>query len=291
MAKIETAYIKCTGKGSAPIPGTDRDGLKGKCPECPGMITLTGKGLISSHLVGGINAPVSKGLAERGDAVRIAGEGSRVIGNAIESAGMVKGFPGGAPLVRGRDMEAIGGPVWIGPPGLIPPAPQVRRTREEAKAEGKRRPYAEAAGTMAGGIGRTRLDGGIFPKIAGGRHGWLTTTEVGELSTAARRRYWAKVKKIREAEAEARERRRFVESLGAVQGDGPNAVRPYGSVPVGVRTAQHWDGAKGGRTVETIVRRSGERSPLRGVRIDAKPSGTKNASERIFGRTLRPVAD
>lgn len=271
-AKIESLYVKCDGKGMDPFPGTDADGLKGKCPQCPGMITLTGKGLISAHLVGGINAPVSNALAQRNESVRAMGEGSRVIGNDVESAGFVRGIPGGAPLVRGRDMS-----------GEIP----ARRTREEAREAGQRRSYAEAAGTMAGSTGRMHLDGGVLDRVVGGGYGWLTQAEYDRLTRTQQRRYRSKVKSAKDAAARAAKRRRDYERThgGAVQGSGPTAARPYGDIPTGTRVRQEWDASRGGRVVETVGRREGERSlPFR---IDAKPSGIKYKSEPIFGRTAR----
>lgn len=245
-AKIDSAYIKCDGRGMNPVPGTDADGIKGKCPQCPGMITLSGKGMISAHLVGGINAPVSKALTQRNESVRAMGEGSRVIGNNIESAGFVKGIPGGAPLVRGRDMS-----------GEIP----VRRTREEAREAGQRRSYAEAAGTMAGSTGRMHLSSGVLDEIAGGRHGWLSTTEVGELSRTQQRRYWEKVRRAKDAEGAAGKRRREFERAHpefTVTGSGPTAASPYAA-----------DQSK------------------ESAGMDTKPCHTKYKSEPIFGRTAR----
>jgi hypothetical protein len=271
----ETAYIKCDGKGLAPVAGTDTDGLKGKCPVCPGVVELTGAGMISAHLVGGINTPVSKSLKERQETVRVTGEGSRVMGNSAESAGFVRGYPGGAPLVRGRDMD-----------GSVP----VRRTRQEAESEGKRRTYAEAAGTMGGSTGRMHLASGILPGVVGGKHGsGLTEGEYAGLSRRQRQRENKRIAKAKDAQRAAQMRRREFErahpELRARQGDGVTSARPYGSVPVGERTSQMWDTSKGGRTVETIARRSRERSPLDGMRIDAKPSGIKYRSEPVFGRT------
>lgn len=269
---IETAYIKCDGKGLDPVAGTDRDGLKGKCPNCPGVVPLTFTGMISSHLVGGVNAPASKALTERGEAVRVGGEGSRSIGNVIESAGFVKGYPGGAPLVRGRDMS-----------GAVP----VRRTREEAVAEGGKRTYAEAAGTMAGSTGRMHLDGGVLEQIVGGKYGDLMQSEYDRLTRTQQRRYRQKVKDAKDAAARVSKRRREYDRNhgGAVQGSGPTAARPYGEVPAGSRVRQEWDASKGGRIVETIGRRAGDESLS--FRMDAKPAGVKYKSEPIFGRTVR----
>lgn len=268
----ETAYIKCDGRGLEPVKGTDGDGLKGKCPMCPGVVNLTSAGTISTHLVGGINAPASKGLTQRNESVRAAGEGSRVIGNAVESAGFVKGYPGGAPMVRGRDMS-----------GAVP----VRRSREEAAAEGGRRTYAEAAGTMAGSTGRMHLDGGALEEIVGGKYGWLVRSKYDKLTRTQQRRYRQKVKDAKDAAARAAKRRREFERThgGAVLGNGPTAARPYGDVPAGRRVRQEWDASKGGRVVETIARRKGERGLS--FRMDAKPSGIKYTSDPIFGRTAR----
>jgi len=141
---------------------------------------------------------------------------------------------------------------------------------------------------MAGGVGRPHLVTNGGAELAGGKaarqllgDGARTKWELGQMSRSQQRKYWDRLKRAKDARSAAGKRRRAYEAEhGApVCGVGPTAARHFDSMPEGTRTGQHWDASKGGRFVDTVSRRAGERSPLRGVRIDAKPFGVKHMTQ------------
>lgn len=75
------------------------------------------------------------------------------------------------------------------------------------------------------------------PKVVGGRNGFLTEAQYGELSRSQRRNYWRKIKKMDDRGKAARVRRKDLRERGfsVPRGEGPNATRPYASVVDGVR--------------------------------------------------------
>lgn len=130
------AVLKCAVKARdeiMPVKDTDRDGLKGLCPECRSMAPLTKKGLIGAHNVRNEPTPAKEGLTEtqtptvNKGATRAATIGARD-GNALMD---------GAPLVKGRSM---------------PPVQPMRKNRATGEME------ISSIGTMGGNIGRERLD-------------------------------------------------------------------------------------------------------------------------------------
>lgn len=271
-ARIIEHYIPCDGRGMPPVPGSDRDGMKGECLSCHALIELRenseGSVAITAHLVGGKTLPVSPGTK----GVRTA-EPSRTYGQKISFRGNTPSDVADvAPIVMGRDMNGA------------PPKPKMHKGRE-----------VPTNGTNAGGLGRahivmnamTDLVGKPVPGMLGETDPRITRAEYERLNKRGRQRYNRRIGTMRDAALAKRARRReFEQQYGApvAQGTGPTAARPF-SVPGGSRTAQHWDGSKGGRTVETIERRGKAEPVLKGVRYDAKPSGIKYNSEPIFGRT------
>lgn len=268
---LTESYVKCAGKGLPPIPGTEVDGIKGTCPECRTPVELREHAefgvVMTGHLVGGKTPPVTPGTK----GVRTA-EPTRTYGQKVNFRGNVAvDVADVAPIVMGRDMNAV------------PPRPKMHKGRE-----------VPTNGTNAGGLGRahivmnpmTDLVGKAIPGMAGERDPRITRAAYERLNKRGRQRYNKRIGSMRDAALEAGRRRRDFErehGPAVSQGCGPTAARPYGDVPAGDRTAQMWDTSKGGRTVDVIGRRAGERSLSDG--FDRKPSGIKYKSEPIFGRT------
>lgn len=265
----EESYVKCAGMGMPAQLGTDRDGLTGICPECHARIGLRvpegehaedGEAVLVSHLAGGKTPPLSAGTkgVRTAEPARSYGQNVTYRGNTPAD---VAELP---PVVRGADMPAI------------QPKPKMHKGQE-----------VPSNGTMAGGVGRPHLVTNTGAELAGGTaarqllgDGALTKKALGELSRSQQRKYWAKLKRLRDARRETNARRREYErTLGSepVCGTGPTAARHFDSMPTGTRTGQYWDPSKGGRFVDTVARRAGEVSPLRGMRIDSKPFGVKHA--------------
>jgi hypothetical protein len=270
-------YVKCDGKGLPPVPGTDADGIKGECPGCTSMIELREStdadgntfAVMVAHLAGGKTPPVAAGIKGVRTAHPSRGYGEKVSfkGNTPSDVSDV------APIVMGADISAE-----------IPRA-KMHKGRE-----------VPTNGTNAGGLGRAHIVMNAMTDLVGkkvpGMHGEndprITRAEWEQLSRKHRQRYTKKIESMRRAAAEAsRKRREFnaAHDITPVVGDGPTSVRPFASVPVGTRTGTAWDPRKGGTFVDTVSSRKGERSPLEGMRMDAKPSGLKYKSEPIFGRT------
>lgn len=272
-------YVKCPGRALPPVPGTDADGIKGECPECSTPIELREGAdadgnpiaVMVAHLAGGKTPPPSAGTK----GVRTS-HPSRGYGQAVSFKGNTPSDVADvAPIVMGRDMN-----------GSIP-RPKMHKGRE-----------VPTNGTNAGGLGRahivmnamTDLVGKKVPGMSGERDPRVTRAEWETYSRKQKQRYTKRIESMRRAAQEsARKRREFEREHGSAigQGCGPTAVRPYGDVPAGTRTGTAWDSRKGGTFVDTVSRREGERSPLEGVRMDAKPSGIKYKSEPVFGRTAR----
>lgn len=276
-AALSENYVKCDGKGLPPVPGTDADGIKGECPGCTSMIDLREAvdadgnpfAVMVGHLAGGKTPPVTAGIkgVRTSHPSRGAGEKVNFRGNMPSDVSVV------APIVMGADISAE------------IPRPKMHKGRE-----------VPTNGTNAGGLGRAHIVMGPMSDLVGkkvpGMHGEndprVTRAEWETYSRKQKQRYTKKIESMRRAAAEAsRKRREFnaEHNITPVVGDGPTAVRPYASVPVGTRTGTAWDPRKGGTFVDTIERRHKERSPLQGMRMDAKPSGLKYKSEPIFGRT------
>lgn len=271
-ARVTEHYTPCDGRGMPPVPGSDGDGMKGECLSCHALIELRenseGGVAVTAHLVGGKTLPVSPGTK----GVRTA-EPSRTYGQKVNFRGNTPSDVADvAPIVMGRDINGT------------PPKPKMHKGRE-----------VPTNGTNAGGLGRahivmnamTDLVGKPVPGMLGERDPRITRAEYERLNKRGRQRYNRRIGTMRDAALASRTRRReFEREHGApvAQGTGPTAARPF-TVPAGSRTAQHWDGSKGGRTVETIERRGKAEPVLKGVRYDAKPSGIKYKSEPVFGRT------
>lgn len=272
---IEETYIDCEGRGLVPVAGSDTDGIKGKCPECRAMIELRNHAehgaVLVGHLAGGKTPPVAAGTK----GVRTA-EPTRTYGQKVNFRGNVASdVCDVAPIVMGRDTKAV------------QPRPKMHKGRE-----------VPTNGTNAGGLGRahivmnpmTDLVGKAVPGMRGEDDPRVTRAEFETYSQRQRQRYNKKIGTMRDAaRAQYAKRRKFEREHGPAVpgGNGPTAARPYGDVPTGTRTGIAWDSSKGGRFVDTIGRRSGERSPLNGIEMDRKPSGLKYKSEPIFGRTVR----
>jgi len=282
---LSESYVKCTGVGMAPLPGTDADGIKGRCPECPGLIELREAtdadgnpyAVLVAHLAGGKNPPVSAGTK----GVRTS-HPSRLHGQAVSFRGNTPCDVGDVPpIITGPDMD-----------GSMP-VPKMHKGRE-----------VPTNGTNAGGLGRARiymnastnLVGPQVPGLRGERDPRITQGEFAKLSRKQRQRYTKKINDMaRAARAENKRRKEFDAQHGNIAVEAATASRrftdepsrPSGEIPVGTRVSVAWDSSKGGTFVDTIGRRAGERSPLDGIRQDGKPCHLKYKSEPIFGRTVR----
>lgn len=132
------SVLKCVVRAShevRPKEDSDRDGIRGVCPECQSVAPLTKKGFIGAHTVRGESTPgpARTALTEKQrPAVDKGVTKSPTIG-ARQGEQMVDG----APLVKGRAM---------------PPVQPMRVN----KATGERE--VSSIGTMGGNIGRERLD-------------------------------------------------------------------------------------------------------------------------------------
>lgn len=148
---------------------------------------------------------------------------------------------------------------------------KIHHMAETARKSSRKR--RDVADSLASGPGAAT--GAAFEKAA---RSVIADAQDARRSDGARRR------------ADKGDRRRSVDykrNVAPVTGGGPTAVRAFGSVPVGTRVAQVWDPSKGGRFVDVIERRPGERSAVSGLRVDGKPCHLKYKSEPIFGRTVR----
>jgi len=132
------AVLKCVIKATSevsPVKDTDRDGIKGVCPECRSVAPLTKKGFIGAHNVRGESTPgpAKTALTEKQRPAVDKGATKESTIGARDGAQHIDG----APLVKGRAMAPI--------------QPQ-RRNQATGQLE------ISSIGTMGGNIGRERLD-------------------------------------------------------------------------------------------------------------------------------------
>lgn len=132
------AVLKCVVRASnetAPVKDSDRDGIKGVCPECRSLAPLTKKGFIGAHNVRGeaTPGPAKTALTEKQRPAVDKGATKEATIGARQGDQMMDG----APLVKGRAMAPV--------------QPQTRN-----KATGQLE--ISSIGTMGGNIGRERLD-------------------------------------------------------------------------------------------------------------------------------------
>lgn len=138
------AVLKCVIKAAnetQPVKDTDRDGLKGQCPECSTMAPLTKKGFIGAHTVRNEPTPASPALTETTPPVINKGATKADVGPRDGKQRI-----DGAAMVQGRDMRPFAGPVCSTPGETPEPAVDQR--------EG----WNASAGTMAGNLGRVHMD-------------------------------------------------------------------------------------------------------------------------------------